>query len=272
MNLLDRGLRYGDGFFDTMLLLEGNPVWARAHWDRMVSAARSLEIAWPKIDKSPDSKLNEAFNSWLQEIQVEWIKSDRPSTAKVRTLVWRAGDGDYAPLGEQFQCRLSVHPTELKAENSFRLGPSPIVQCPPFIPWLKSLSAMPYVLAANFAKKQGWDDALVVNSKGQFIESSRSNLFYWVDGICHSPSFMEGCLPGIAAQYLIKFLSKNGFTVQYAAATYDSLREASGIWLTNSIRGVSQVHFWDNYPIGPDPHWHLAAAANTGIQGGSELP
>lgn len=270
--MLDRGQRYGDGFFDTMLLKEGNPVWALAHWDRMVSAAKTLDLAWPFHGKSPKFTLTDLYNEWLQELQNNWIKADRPSMAKVRTVVWRAGGGDFTPDTERFECRISVHPLELKIQNSFRLGPSTVVQCPPLIPWIKSLSAMPYVLAANFAKKQGWDDALLVNARGYFIESSRSNLFYWVDGICYTPSLAEGCLPGITAQYLIKFLSNNGNVVQYSAATYQTLREASAIWLTNSIRGITQVRYWDDDALGHDPYSDLAAAANEGIQGGSEFP
>jgi len=269
VNLLSRGLRYGDGFFDTMLLLDGQPVWSRAHWDRMVSAAGTIGIDWPNLDSSsPEEK---SYTSWIQEIQKGWSMADRPNSARVRTVVWRSGDGDYFPLTSQFEWRVSVQPIDAPTSNFLSLGPSPIVQCPPVVPWFKSLSAMPYILAARFAASNGWDDALLINSKGQFIESSRSNLFYWLDNCCYTPSVMEGCLPGIAAQFLIQFLSVRGYSVQWANATYENLRQASGIWLTNSLRGVVKVYQWDHHLLSDDPYSDLAAEANAEIQGGSEL-
>lgn len=110
---------------------------------------------------------------------------------------------------------------------------------------------MPYILAAKYARDRGWDDALLMDSHGKFIESSRSNLFYWVNGCCYTPSINSGCLPGIAAQYLIQFLASMGHTVQFASATDEILRNATGIWLTNScaallgsINGIIKRCLW----------------------------
>nr|MBM3931381.1 hypothetical protein [Sphingomonadales bacterium] len=267
--MLDRGLRYGDGFFDTMLMLNGKPIWSHAHWERMVSAAKIIDVSWPYL-RSISSEVD-PYASWLQEIQEKWGKAGRPTTAKVRTVVWRSGDGDYFPTTSEFGSQVHVDFFEPHPYKEFSLGPSTIVQCPAVIPWFKSLSAMPYILAAKYAQDRGWDDALLMDSHGKFIESSRSNLFYWVNGCCYTPSVMSGCLPGIAAQYLIQFLASMGHTVQFASATYEILRNASGIWLTNSLRGVIPVHQWDQNKMPVDPHAALLEAANAGILGGSEL-
>ncbi|MFM8838271.1 MAG: aminotransferase class IV, partial [Bacteroidota bacterium] len=242
--MLDRGLRYGDGFFDTMLMLNGKPVWSHAHWERMVNAAKKIDVSWPNLD----SILSEGdpYASWLQEIQEKWDKAGRPTVARARTVVWRLGDGDYFPTTSEFDSHVRVDSFEPHANKEFSLGPSTIVQCPPMTPWFKSLSAMPYILAAKYARDRGWDDALLMDSHGKFIESSRSNLFYWMNGCCYTPSINSGCLPGIAAQYLIQFLASMGHNVQFATATHETLLNSTGIWLTNSLRGIIPVHQWDH--------------------------
>lgn len=269
MNLLNRGQRYGDGFFDTMLLLNGLPVWGLAHWERMVSAAKILGLHW--TDAVPLSGVEISSDSWLCEIRIAWEQAGQPQRARVRTIVWRSGDGDYLPLNPQPEWHITVEPLPGPNLHSLAVGPSPIVQCPAVIPWFKSLSALPYVMAARYAADKGWDDALLINTRGEFIESSRSNLFFWVKDFCYTPSESEGCLPGIAARFLVQFLASRGYQVQYATATDSVLREASGIWLTNSLRGVMRVSRWNNNPMPDDPYSYLAEAANAEIQGGSEL-
>ena len=41
----DRGLAYGDGVFETMLVHEGQPVWWREHWHRLLRGASVLRPA-----------------------------------------------------------------------------------------------------------------------------------------------------------------------------------------------------------------------------------
>jgi branched-subunit amino acid aminotransferase/4-amino-4-deoxychorismate lyase len=267
--MLNRGQRYGDGFFDTMLLLEGQPVWSLAHWERMASAAKILGFHWP--DSISLSAMEISYDAWIRVIRKEWEQGGRPGRARVRTVVWRSGDGDYLPLTTQSEWQITVQPLHSPAHHPLGVGPSPVVQCPAVIPWFKSLSAMPYVLAARFAANKGWDDALLVNSRGEFIESSRSNLFYWMNGCCYTPSVSEGCLPGIAARFLIQFLASRGHKIHYANASDSILREASGIWLTNSLRGVLRVHQWNHDPLPVDPYADLADAANAEIRGNAEM-
>jgi branched-subunit amino acid aminotransferase/4-amino-4-deoxychorismate lyase len=251
----------------------------------MRRAALTVGIDWPIPLGVPPSSTIEAFtadiprddlqsySSWLEIIQKKWNNLGKPKTAKVRTIIWRSGseEGDYFPTTSNPEWEIAVSALDIKPIEWFRLGPSPIVQCPPVIPWFKSLSAMPYVMASQYATTKGWEDALLINPHGQFIESSRSNLFFWKDGYCYTPSVMEGCLPGIASQFLIQFLATHGHSVRNATAHYEDLQGASSIWLTNSLRGIIRVQQWDHHRLGLDPFAELAEQANAAMQGGSEI-
>ena len=45
--LNDRGLAYGDGVFETILVHLGQPVWWQEHWQRMLLGARVRGIPAP---------------------------------------------------------------------------------------------------------------------------------------------------------------------------------------------------------------------------------
>lgn len=45
--LNDRGLAYGDGVFETLLVHGGEPVWWHEHWQRLLRGADVLKIVAP---------------------------------------------------------------------------------------------------------------------------------------------------------------------------------------------------------------------------------
>jgi 4-amino-4-deoxychorismate lyase len=43
----DRGLAYGDGVFETLLVHRGQPVWWQEHWQRLLRGAQRLGLPVP---------------------------------------------------------------------------------------------------------------------------------------------------------------------------------------------------------------------------------
>ena len=50
----DRGLAYGDGLFETLLVHEGRPIWWDAHWRRLQRGADCLRIVVPEQQRILD--------------------------------------------------------------------------------------------------------------------------------------------------------------------------------------------------------------------------
>src|SRR4051794_10071816 len=47
--VLDRGLQYGDGLFETMLCLAGKPIDFTEHWQRLSGGCERIRIVCPDI-------------------------------------------------------------------------------------------------------------------------------------------------------------------------------------------------------------------------------
>jgi branched-subunit amino acid aminotransferase/4-amino-4-deoxychorismate lyase len=258
---LHRGIRYGDGFFDTALLVNGRPVWAQEHLERMHYAARVMALDLPWHDVS----------DWEKIAMQAWHDQGQPVYGRFRTLIWRQNGHGYRPDGSSSDWR-----TELENFNQsplspsdavLRLGASPLIKCPPLLPDIKSLSALPYILAEKFAINQGWDDALLRSPQGGLIESSRSNLFYWKEGRCYTPDWNSGCLPGLCAEFLVDFLKKKGYDVERVQEPPTDLMDCTSLWLTNSIRGVQRVSHWNGNLLPRQPEDEMVDAANKALTG-----
>ncbi|MFZ9680974.1 MAG: aminotransferase class IV [Bacteroidia bacterium] len=248
---LHRGFRFGDGFFDTALVLKGRVVWAADHEKRMrfASDVLGLDLPWNDV------------HDWQMKASVLWNQNGQPEFGRLRTLVWRKWGEGYRPGGptseEQMEFEALNQCPVQDSSHPLRLGPSDLIKCPPRVPDIKSLSALPYLLAERYAQEKGWDDALVRTPQGGLLESSRSNLFYWFQGQCYTPSWASGCLPGIAALNLIQFLKAQGINVQEVNEPLVDLDRCSSIWLTNALRGVQRVSHWKDQVLirQPEDDW-----------------
>jgi branched-chain amino acid aminotransferase len=106
---------------------------------------------------------------------------------------------------------------------------------------LKSNNYLIYSQAASYARRNGWDDCLVLNSHERIADSSISNLFYGRAGKLYTPPLSEGCVAGVMRRFLLEILPGAGFTIMERAVAAADLASADEIFLTNAIRGIRRV-------------------------------
>ena len=216
----DRALAYGDGLFETILVVRGRPIWLMAHMDRFRRSARALGFP------APDQLMRRAALGAR-----ELIRAVRPKRAALR-ITWTRGSGlgGFAP------------PQEPKPRVIVRLAPI----APPkltavqavFLPDLfagamahhKSCSALVYVEAARRAHP---DQALLSDGQGGIAEASAANLFAVIDGKVVTPPTRLPLLPGITRAWVIRKTKALQRPIKK-----EDLARASEAFLTNSLSGV----------------------------------
>jgi len=241
----DRSLAYGDGLFETILVVRGRPIWLMAHMDRFRRSAR--ELGFPAVDALMKKGARGAR---------DLIHSARPERAALR-ITWTRGPGlgAFAP------------PEKARPRVIARLAPVP---APPksmsavFLDDLyggsmarhKSCSALLYVEAARRAREAGVDEALLSDGEGGIAEASAHNLFAVIDGTLVTPPARLPLLPGVTRAWAIK----QGKAVQ-RPITQEDLARASEVFLTNSVRGVVPLLEVDGQRIAAGPVTRKLAAA-----------
>lgn len=235
----NRAMRYGDGVFESMRVMYGQALWSGWHFDRLQYGMRMLGI-------------RPAFHFESFQAQVEQLIEANKIRhgARLRVQVWRQSGGFYTPLNDEACWLMEI---ETLPQNAFSLnykglivGDASRAKQSLFVPDIKSLNALQYVLAGREARETGWDDALMYHVEGALLESSNSNVFVLRDGILRTPALDGGCLPGVMRRVFLEMLPTLGYQLKEQLLSHADLQAAEEVYLTNAIAGVRWVGGWRN--------------------------
>lgn len=223
----DRGLAYGDGVFETVLLRDGTPVLWDYHYARLVKGCQRLNIPLPP----------------LEQLSAAW-QSPATSELEVLKLILTRGSGGrgYAPP-DVISPRLMSRrvPFAVNAQRwyqgvsvricSLRLGHQPLLA------GIKHLNRLENVLA-----RQEWDDhaiaeGLLADADGWLVEATSMNVFWQRNGELFTPSLTH-C--GVAGTLRAALLDQG--KVREAVISLEALRDVERLWVANSVQGVWPVN------------------------------
>lgn len=245
--LNDRGFLLGDGLFETMRVANGRPFRCAQHLERLTRGADFLKI---KLSFTPKE---------IQKFAGELIEQNKLAEAILRvTLTRGAGARGYSPknsgpptLAMTLQPLPPVNADEpvqwSLVTSSFRLPASDALAS------FKTTSKILNVLARAEAEEQGADEALLLNANGEVAETAGGNIF-WVyqDKICTVPTG-RGVLPGITRAVVLEICQSLGLETNKCVVKPEQLRNAEGIFVTQSALGIVPVAAFDGVPVAPSP-------------------
>ncbi|MBX2904942.1 MAG: aminotransferase class IV [Taibaiella sp.] len=225
--------RYGMGLFETMLVRDGAIRFAQSHWDRLFAGMTALGFDIPVL----------FTKDYLEEQVLRTVnRNGLQSLCRVRLQIFGAGGGLYDREHNRplflVEC-YSLSPEILQFnENGLEVGIAHgLAKANDAISNFKTTSALVYAMAAQVAKQQKWNDALILNTAGNIIESTIANIF-WVKGsVLSTPLLSEGCVAGVMRRHLLETIP--GISEEILTPTV--LAEADEVFLANSIRGIRWV-------------------------------
>ncbi|WP_395377490.1 branched-chain amino acid transaminase [Marinicella sp. W31] len=100
------------------------------------------------------------------------------------------------------------------------------------------------ILALNAAKKQGYDEALLLDQEGFVAEASGANFFFQKgDVIFTAPR--GNILPGITRSIVFDLCRENGYTLRETRFKPEDVYDADGAFLTGTAAEISAVSSLD---------------------------
>lgn len=234
----NRSLRYGDGLFETMYW-DGQQIQNLPfHLDRLFQGLAILQF-----------DLSGGFTKEFitDEINRLCENNSHAIIARVRLNVFRE-DGA-ALLTACNKPVFIIETSVLQLENT---GPLRLTifkgdsKSTGILSNLKTNNYLLNILSVQHAKKNGFDDALILNQRGNICEASSSNLFMVQKGILFTPALSQGCVAGTKRRELLEKLPSLGFQIEETIITKDMVFEMEEIFLTNAIRGIMPVICIDN--------------------------
>lgn len=226
----NRGLRYGDGLFETMKMLNGKIIHEAEHLERLWHGMNVLQF--------------ETGGHFTKQLLTDCIKAlaqknGHEKAARIRLNIFRGEGGLYDAVNHNPNYIIETWPlqiTDTLNSNGFVIGVyDQVKKSCDILSNLKHNNYLPYIMAALHAKQQKWNDALVFNQYGRIADSTISNIFLIKNEVIYTPVLSEGCVAGIMRKALIDYLKKSNWQVNETAVTVEDVLDADEIFLTNSI-------------------------------------
>ena len=278
LSLDNRGLAYGDGFFTTMGVIDGQILWFDYHQQRLVSHATALQLQLDSFSlltvlKIHAKQLQQGMLKLIitraeQEVRGYgytpntgggsaceiWLKSSPMAITTARSLP--LADGQFIPL----------QPTA----SAICLS-SQIACLPPTLAGLKSLNRLDNVLASGELQaikaktlagtiKPSIAEGLLRDMSGQWVEGTMSNVFYQLveepvakssnrphsqnnsnyltQGQWYTPSMAQSGVAGVMRQVIIDTLSTSENPVIIRSLQDEDLPHLSQLFFCNALRGI----------------------------------
>jgi branched-chain amino acid aminotransferase len=242
INPNSRALRYGDGLFETLKIVDENIILLDEHFERLWQGMQLLQFDVPK---------HFTAEKLVQQILQLAQKNKHQQLARVRLSILRGNGGLYD--AENHTPNYIIQTWELPAENNL-LNSNGLVlgvyndakkSCDKFSN-LKHNNFLPYLMAALAAKNNKWNDAIVLNNHGNVCDSTIANIFYIKDKFIHTPSLAEGCIAGVTRSFVLNKLQQLGYSVIEGEMLTSNLLTADEVFLTNSIYNIRWVKQIEN--------------------------
>lgn len=232
----NRGLRYGDGLFETMRVNDGRILNATFHFDRLYQGLALLQLKAPNFF-TPDFL--------VQKIKDLLRRNGNLLNARVRLMAIR-GEGELFSVDDNkmnymLECWALNEDVKLNSNGLIvNVFSDARKACDEFSN-LKSNNYLPFVMGAIYSKKNQLNDAIILNSFNRICESVIANIFIIKDDVIYTPPLSEGCVAGTMRRKIIEHEVINDFPVIEKALNIEDVLNADEFFLTNAIHPVRWV-------------------------------
>lgn len=248
--LPDRGLDFGDGLFETLLLKDGLPLYSELHLERLQAGCRTLMF--------PDCV--DLVREQLQNVVAAIAARDWRWSAVRVTVTRGAGPRGYAPP-EKAEPRIIIAATRLQEPSRRLPGPARLglssVRWPsqPLLAGLKHLNRLENVLAARECREGGYDEAVMLDQGERPISVVAGNLFAVCDGRLLTPPLQSCGIAGTRRNLIMeRWAPALGLDVCEEFMSLDQLQGAQELFYSNSLLGLRAVaslgqRSWSDHPV-----------------------
>ncbi|TYZ08420.1 aminotransferase class IV [Hymenobacter lutimineralis] len=233
--LPNRGFTFGDGFFETLILVGGRLRFGAQHFARMQAAAAALYLELPEALASAEQ---------LEQEMTRLATANELPAARIRLQIWRAGGGLYTPETSSVEWLATAVPyvpnvapiaRAAFAQDTYAIY-SPLSFC-------KGPQAWIYVRAARERQQRGFDELLLLSGAGHVAETVSAAIFWIQNAQLFTPALSAGCVAGVRRAHLLQVARQQGIECHETLAFPNELHQAEAVFSANvaGIRWIKQL-------------------------------
>jgi para-aminobenzoate synthetase component 1 len=225
----DQGVLYGYGFFETIRVDRGRAPLLNDHQARFATAWRAL-MPSPPPDLSWETIISQVVTANGLQHQCAAVKFMATRGSRVQAP-W-----DHAMV---VTARPYHHRLAGKAQAGLRLGTYPEPRQTP-LAGHKTLNYLYYLLAGQWASRNNFDEALILNPDGTISETNTASLLL-INGLEVARPVSAAALPGVMAGALGRVLAQWGYTIVQRPVRSEELLSAGQVLVANALMGAVAV-------------------------------
>jgi branched-subunit amino acid aminotransferase/4-amino-4-deoxychorismate lyase len=231
---------YGRGVFTTLAIYQGRPFLWPQHWTRLLEHAERTGVDSAGFD---EESVREALARLIEANEVENGRARLTLYGSAAQGVWELKDAVGAGKTELL---IMTGEARVIGEEGLALTVSPyrISTLSP-LAGLKSINYLPHILSWEEARERDFDEAVVLNERGEVVSATMANIFWVTDGAIHTPALLTGALAGTTRARVIALCSE--LSIPHVEGVYElsQLGDADEIFLTSAGLGIAVVMTFD---------------------------
>ncbi|MDX5320154.1 MAG: aminotransferase class IV [Bacteroidota bacterium] len=232
----NRAFLYGDSVFESIRFDSDVLLWP-LHYARLLRAAAAFGFD---------------FYPWWTEDYFRYeikktINQNKLNSARVRLILFREEEGTtYTPTSDKCSYLIDVMPLTEPAYSSQEKGLeagifTEVKKYPSPYSAYKSGQSMLYVMASRKAKKEAWDEVLILNQNEKICESNTGNVWMIKGKLAITPPLEDGGISGVMRDHLMRWLPEKGIAIKEESIHAEKLKDADEIWISNAVRGIRWI-------------------------------
>jgi branched-chain amino acid aminotransferase len=249
LHVLSHGLHYGSCVFEGERVYNGNIFKLREHTERLITSAKTLGFEIPYSLKD------------IETATLATVEAQGYDDAYVRPVAWR-GSEMMGVSAQQSTIHLAIAvwewPSYFSPEarmQGIKLKWAPYKRPSPECAPVHSKAAGLYMictLSKHAAEADGFDDALMLDWRGQIAETTGANVFLVIDDVIHTPT-PDCFLNGITRRSVMDLARGHGIDIIERAIMPEELSKAAEIFVTGTAAEVTPVSQIDDmkFTVGP---------------------
>ena len=228
---LDRGLLYGDGVFETIVIKQGKPEYYQAHLSRLMHGCDVLGIS--AVDQT-------ILTSELEQL----IDTDQQCVIKI-ILTRGIGNRGYKPTQANPSRILQKFswpdfPASYKESGidvtlcNFRLAKQSKLAK------IKHLNRLEQVLARSEWQDE-FQEGLVCDEDNRIIEATSANVFFQINDMLVTPEIDSCGVAGVLREQVINYCRSQNIELLIRDVVLNELDKVQAMFLCNSVIGIWPV-------------------------------
>ena len=236
LHVLSHGLHYASAVFEGERAYAGHIFRLREHTDRLIESGRILGFEIPYSAQEIDDASNQV------------LAASGLSDAYIRPLAWRGAE-QLSVSAQQTKIHLMIAvwawPNLFGADRmkGVRLGMAPWKRPHPETAPTRAKASGLYMIGTmskHHVEAQGFNDALMLDWRGQVTEATGANIFFVMNGEIHTP--VPDCfLDGITRRTVMRLAEKRQIPVIERVIMPDEMKHATEAFLVGTAAEVTPI-------------------------------